>query len=286
MTDRIIAGIVTYNPEIEVLKNNIQAISNQVYKVVVIDNGSGNVEEINSLLRKFDNVVLYLNHSNKGIAYALNQIGDIAVSESCDYFLTLDQDSLADEDLIEKYRGYLNYENLGMICPYVNTDDDFVPIGNVVEVSVAITSGCLTSTKLWLEIGGFWDFLFIDEVDYEFCYQIHRKGKKIIRVNNTSIKHIVGDPVGRRFFGHFLISSNHSAFRRYYIARNNLIIAFLFPEEKEPEKHRYRVELVMIAKIIICEQNRISKIVAMIKGIISALIWKNRIGDIQSRRSG
>ena len=44
--DRIYAGIVTFNPDIERLKQNINAISIQVDQVVVFDNGSDNQEKV------------------------------------------------------------------------------------------------------------------------------------------------------------------------------------------------------------------------------------------------
>lgn len=41
----IIAGIVSFNPEINRLANNISAIALQVERVIVIDNGSKNVKK-------------------------------------------------------------------------------------------------------------------------------------------------------------------------------------------------------------------------------------------------
>ena len=48
MTDdkKYLAGIVTFNPDIERLNENISAIINQVDKVVVVDNGSENADDI------------------------------------------------------------------------------------------------------------------------------------------------------------------------------------------------------------------------------------------------
>ena len=52
------AGIVTYNPDIQRLKANIDAITNQVYIVYCFDNGSDNINEIRRLLDAYDNVQL------------------------------------------------------------------------------------------------------------------------------------------------------------------------------------------------------------------------------------
>ena len=44
-------GIVLYNPEIEKLRKNINALSHQVDKIICIDNYSTNQKEILTLLK-------------------------------------------------------------------------------------------------------------------------------------------------------------------------------------------------------------------------------------------
>lgn len=44
--EKISAGIVTYNPEMQRLEENINAIIGQVDEVVLVDNGSANIKEI------------------------------------------------------------------------------------------------------------------------------------------------------------------------------------------------------------------------------------------------
>ena len=198
----IIAGIVSFNPEINRLANNISAIALQVERVIVIDNGSKNVKKIKELVEHFPNVELKELSLNKGIAYALNLIGDYAVQNNSNYFITLDQDTIVAENMVDKFKDYLDYENVGIICPYVDLNHDFIPNNSISEVKTAISSGCLNSTKVWQAIGGFWEYLFIDEVDHEYCYQVRRIGKRILRVNNTAINHILGNPLEKKFLGH------------------------------------------------------------------------------------
>ena len=49
MDKGVYAGIVTYNPKIERLIENINSIYPQVDKVIVYDNGSENIEDIKLL---------------------------------------------------------------------------------------------------------------------------------------------------------------------------------------------------------------------------------------------
>mgnify|MGYP003311394843 CR=1 FL=1 len=76
----IMAGIVLYNPEKKRLKENIDAIINQVDKIVLVDNGSDLTLDTKDFFGEAsDKVVLIRNSENKGIAKALNQILEILI---------------------------------------------------------------------------------------------------------------------------------------------------------------------------------------------------------------
>ena len=44
------ALIVTFNPDLDVLLRNIQAIRQQVNRVLIVDNGSKNINEIRNMI--------------------------------------------------------------------------------------------------------------------------------------------------------------------------------------------------------------------------------------------
>lgn len=282
----ILAGIVTYNPDLVRLKLNLSAIINQVDEVVIVDNGSKNKEEIISLAEGYANVTVTGNKNNRGIAAALNQIGDIAVAKRYDYFLTLDQDSVADSGLVEKLCLPFSKKTVGATCPYINRKNDFFAEDKTETVKVAITSGEMVKTSVWEEIGGFWEYLFIDEVDHEFSYQIRRRGYTIIQTHAVAINHIIGEPFSKKVLGHQFHPTNHSAFRRYYIARNNVIMQHLFPNEKEPFPHRYKMLVRIIVSILFCEREKVAKIGAILRGIKDGVIWTSKNKEISERRRG
>ena len=60
----LFASIVTYNPDIGRLCENIKAIISQIHNIIVIDNGSDNIIEIQSLLEQFNSVSVILNKNN------------------------------------------------------------------------------------------------------------------------------------------------------------------------------------------------------------------------------
>ena len=281
----VLAGIVTFNPDLDRLKLNLDAIYNQVAEVAIIDNGSRNVEEILFFAEGYDNVTVTVNKNNRGIAAALNQIGDIADAKRYDFFLTLDQDSVADSSLVETLYLPFSEKTVGATCPYINRKNDFVAEDKTKKVQVAITSGEMVRTSVWKEVGGFWEYLFIDEVDHEFSYQIRRNGYTIIQTHAVAINHIIGMPFSKKVLGHQFNPTNHSAFRRYYIARNDVIMQRLFPKEKEPFPHRYKMLVRIIISILFCEKEKVAKIGAILRGIRDGVIWTRKNKEISERRA-
>ena len=67
--EKIFAGIVLYNPDIERLKENVDNIINQVSRVILVNNGSENTEEIEQYLDGLEKQkIIYKNlNKNKGI---------------------------------------------------------------------------------------------------------------------------------------------------------------------------------------------------------------------------
>ena len=278
--ESVLAGIVTYNPDIGLLNENIAAVAGQVKKVVVIDNGSKNVDKIVGIAKSYNNLELIRNETNIGIACALNQIGDIAVKTSTEYFLTLDQDSICDSNMVEKLIELFSDPEVGGVTPYINVKG-FKPENTLLELKTAISSGFIVRSSLWYKIGGFWEYLFIDEVDHEFCYRIHEMGYKIVRRNDIAIKHRLGESSTVIRLGHKFHPTNHSPFRRYYIFRNNIIMGFLFSEEK---RVRSSMLMHMCISVMICEKDKIQKIRAMLKGVRDGRRWCNKYDGKINRR--
>ena len=71
--ENVYAGIVTYNPEMALLEKNIRSIKGQINTVIVVDNASANITEIEKLCELLE-VPILRNKQNLGIAAALNQL--------------------------------------------------------------------------------------------------------------------------------------------------------------------------------------------------------------------
>lgn len=226
--DMICAGVVTYNPDIGVLDNNLSALCPQVNEVFIVDNGSSNKAFISDLLRKYSNATVQFNDENLGIAQALNQLCGQAYKEGYLWIVTMDQDSVCDTEMIEKLSS-MKKADKGIIAPRVEFRDDGMLIetthnkNSVVEgIDACITSGSMTNLEAWRTAGGFDEWLFIDHVDNEFCAHIKKHGYKIIRVNEALLYQRAGDMKHIMLFGKPIMLPYYSNFRNYYICRNTV----------------------------------------------------------------
>ena len=262
----VLSGIVTYNPDINRLIENINAIAPQVNRVLIVDNGSNNHEEIDCLLNNYTNVLVVYLHENKGIAYALNVILSYAESHNYEWFLTLDQDSVVPYNLIEEYWKATLIDKVALItCNIVDRNfEEKVPSVAFEYVTTCITSACLTNTKIARCVGGFDDALFIDSVDHDLCIRIIKSGYKIYRNNNVDLLHELGHSKKISFLKFNYVVYNHSKFRCYYIFRNRIILGRKYGIMKSSMRYIF----MRFFSIILFEKDSYAKIKCAIKGIV------------------
>lgn len=185
----VIAGVVTYNPEIGRLRENISSIAPQVGKVIVIDNCSANLGEIESLSSEIG-FRLIVNAENLGLGKALNQIMAAAEDSGVEYAYLLDQDSVSCEGMID---GLLDCtgEGVAIVSPVIfdrNKPDRLRSFNETCEsIDRPITSGSLIETRVWREVGGFDEAMFIEFVDYEFDERCLQAGYRNVQVNTVQL---------------------------------------------------------------------------------------------------
>lgn len=264
----ICAGIVTYNPNIELLTTSIKSIIRQVKCIVIIDNASSNLRNIEYLLSQFSNIHLISNNTNKGIAYALNQIAEHAHQNACTWFLTLDQDSVCPENLIKEYSQYISFSDVALICPYIlqriHINDKLYFKDDYKYIQIAITSGSLVKLEAWIDVNGFWNELFIDRVDDDFCLALRDKGWKVLQTYRVKLEHEIGYPEVRHFMGKTYYTDSYPDFRYYYIARNTILVCAYY---KNLPYNMYVMLLKKLFKIILGEKHKIKKIKSFLRGM-------------------
>lgn len=266
---RILTGIVLYNPEINRLLQNVSTIINQTDCLLLVNNGSSNINDISRLMPL--NCIIINNDHNLGVATALNQIIQYALDNDFDWALTLDQDSVSPYNLISVYKECLIGKNeVGLICCKIhdrnaNMQRDKMLLQEDGYIDTCITSASMVRVKAWQEVGGFDDSMFIDSVDFDFCINLRQHGWKIFKTYKTSLLHEVGHSKVIKIFGKEYLSLNHAAFRYYYIARNNIYLGRKYGQLLK----KIRVIVRTIWTIIKYEDNKLNKLINISKGIIA-----------------
>ena len=277
--NNIIAGIVCYNPEIFKLEKNILSIINQVRYVIIVDNCSRNIEEIEKLAIKYERIFLYRNEKNFGIAKALNQIIEFVSNLKSKWVLLLDQDSICIPNLIVRYQKYINMQNVGIITSYVvdqNTGKIFEIDEKKLEnseysiITKCITSGSLMDVNKCIECGWFDEKMFIDYVDYDMCFSMQEHGYKIIRCKFEGLLHELGNSKEKHVFNKVFFATNHSPLRRYYFSRNIIYCIKKHRKSINSFKYLYKV-LIRIVIVFIYEDQKYLKLKMAFKGIIDGI---------------
>lgn len=283
--------IVTFNPQYDALFPTIEKLllsSN----VIIIDN-TPNTDSSELYNKKFscgefdfEYIPLY---ENKGIAYAQN-IGFVeGIKNKSDFFVLLDQDSNVEEFFIrslvkEYYAALEHFKKIAVIGPTIINERNNIQdrteisksknaINGIYEVDVLISSGSLIPVNALLEIGMNNSELFIDLVDFEWCYRAKYSGFNVLMSSNITMKHNVGLKDKKIWLGkHTTICS---PFRLYYVFRNCI---FTLKMKHVPLMFKLRVMLSLPMKFIIhmtCD-NKIDRLNYICKGIIDGVL--NRSG--------
>ncbi|MCL2424864.1 MAG: glycosyltransferase family 2 protein [Oscillospiraceae bacterium] len=294
----VCAGIVLFNPDIERLAQNIGAIESQVEKLVFVDNASDNIDEMQ--VRFNDEKYVWIkNDANVGIAAALNQLIGFADENDYKWILTLDQDSICGDDLVQKLlvaadeesdvSNKLNalgrittdvVERVAMVAPLVNDrgnleaemSSDAVQ-AEIEDVRMCITSGCLTNVRSVIDIGGFNEWLFIDEVDREICLRLLLQGYRLLRVNTVQLCHEFGlKTVNRKFLWKDVTYHNYTPFRIFYQIRNIVYMMRKYKRDYTPSIFRRWIRMFATFSVkFIFERDRMERLKAFIKGIYAGL---------------
>lgn len=265
----ILATIITYNPN-GLLRDNILRLVNEVDEILIVDNASENIPTMENNKIKF----IY-NDINKGIATALNQALNYAIENNFKWLLTFDQDSLIDvgyvNSLIQLFDS-LEDNCIGIVGPtYKIKGSKEIKVVNEGPhfVDSIITSGNLINIDLLKENNiNFDDSFFIDYVDFELCFQLKKRGFKIIQDPSTFLYHELGDISKHKLLFKTIRSTNHSYIRRYYMTRNRLEIYkryfHLVPKWCILDAMSCFKEIVYI---VLFENNKKKKIYSVFRGI-------------------
>ncbi len=223
----IYSVIVLYNPESNNLAN-IEALLAQSDTLIVIDNSTKELpEKISGLLNTDSRIAYFSNNGNIGLSMALNKgIRKALEYEDCDYIALFDQDSLIQENffpplisILESRPDVISASPDVVDMRTLEEKKSSVPATEY-EVPVIITSGSFYRRDAFEKVGLMDETLFIDYIDYEWCFRAKSKGYQLVRVPSSVLLHNMGEKVVKFLFMEKPYHTN--GVRHFYIFRNQI----------------------------------------------------------------
>ncbi len=243
---KIIAVVVSYNPEKTGIENNLLAVLEQVDSVILVDNSDNKNVDLSYL--RSANLDLISLGENMGIAYAQNIGIESAISQGAEYVLLLDQDSRPTEGMVETLlsrsislgdggdkigavapicvdprtgiKSYFLVTRYGF--PYRYNPERRSRSDTLITAGFLISSGSLISVEVLRGVGGKRSNYFIDHVDTEWCFRARLKKYLLVGVHDAVLEHSIGDSVKRFWLFYFRNIPYHSPLRDYYMFRNSI----------------------------------------------------------------
>ncbi len=267
----VVAIIISYNPDIDRLRQNVSAVAGQVSCVLIFDNKSENWEDVASLDGE-GNCAVVFNDENSGLPVSLNEGCRRALRCGARYALLLDQDSVASEGMVASLAECM-CGGVAVASPQIidrNKHEAFVPADVITPVKRVITSGALVSLDAWHETDGFDERIFVDWADYEFCANLRFHGYKIVRDMRTMIRHEMGRreyaftlpaPKGGRPF----YRTNHSKARLKDKARSWAIVKRKYGCSKAGREERAYIAAIELRDLVL-ERGRVGTLRAFREG--------------------
>ena len=267
------AVVITYFPNIKETVSNIGFYIPYVDKLIVWENNTAEDSyKFRPEYKQYSDKIIFLGTGkNEGIAFALNRCIEWALANGYTHLLTMDQDSIfVDFEKFNGIIGKINDNSILAYCPNVNNLYS-LDCNQPFEVVECITSGTVYVLDTVKKVGAFREDYFIDAVDMEYCYRGIVMGYKTVVIPAANLIQRFGNPM-KNALGFTPI--NYSAFRSYYIVRNHLLLWREYPSLFNKRSFLITEQIIKrIVKILLGEDDKVNKIVAIGKGIWDGLLF-------------
>ena len=269
--------IVLYNPS-KLQLERIHSLKKN-YNLIIIDNTPSKACLVNG-----ENYIYIPLYENKGIAFAQNVgIRKAFLLDNCKYILFFDQDSNFDSKFPEailrefKKNEKLNSKIVALGPQIINKSKNKpykqkIPINNsknIIFTDTLISSGTIIPVWALKVVGLMEERLFIDYVDFEWCWRAKKKGYICCYSLSIKLPHKVGEKDITIPFLPIILSSPI----RYYYQYRNFI--WLIKRKYVPCKWKIKMLLRKIFELLILPivytNNRKKTTIYIFKGIIDGL---------------
>jgi rhamnosyltransferase len=261
----IAALVVTYNPDLQQVYKTVYSITKQVSYCIVIDNGNTIFN-----FQGIENIIIVNLGKNYGIAYAQNRGIELAQQHNADFIVLSDQDTIYPENYIERniaaYQELKGHKLAALTPVFFNSrkktkspimDKKFSSTTDFsrtyIKTAQAIASGTFIVAASLRDIGGMNEKLFIDYVDFEWCWKAAALGYEIYTISDLIINHDLGDDA-KIVFGRQVTVRND--IRYYYMIRNGCYLARYSPFLTWHERFQlYKRVFIHIAGVMFLKRN-------------------------------
>lgn len=267
---KLCAVVITYYPDVIETTENILKYIEDVDHVIIWENTPlADRQKHKITVPKYYEKISYMGvEENQGIAYPLNRAIEWARANGYTHIMTMDQDSCWHNFKVyrQEIERYCN-ENIAMFTPSIFNKDY-----KKLELIPPITSGAVHPLSIFDKIGYFCEEYFIDAIDHEFYYRIILNSNMVVHIPSAILNHSLGYKQRRKFLFFSIVSSNYSAFRLYYMVRNNIWLYKMYRHEAVLPKDFLKKlvsEIIFkpVVKILLVESGKCKKVKAILKGI-------------------
>lgn len=269
---KILTVIVTYNPVLEDLNRMIKLFDEcrDVKHLIVFDNSKFEmpVDDLYST----EKMEYYHSKTNVGLSRAYNYAADKALQMKMDAIMLMDQDS--DFMGLGKYIDFAKNNFKDNVIYGPNTSEKEIADRSS-ETDYVINSGMIVPIAVWKNIGGFCEDFFIDGIDEDFCFKANSHGYLIVKYYNCYLKQVYGNPIRKKILWKEISMMNYSPMRLYGIIRNHIVLLKKYKLSRKTKHTFFKLYFFVIpSRVIIGEQNKQTKVIAMIYGLIDGIFGK------------
>jgi len=265
----VCAVIVSYCPDLARLRKLVESVIAQADRVLIVDNGSppDTLAQMRSWVDAYGVTLIELGE-NRGIAAAHNAGIRHAMANAFAWVLLLDHDSKLQPGCVAELRRAserltqsgvkvaavgpeFHDETTGQRAPFLRYSRwSFRKIvaadrNDVIETSVLISSGSLISCASLQSIGLMDENLFIDGVDWEWCFRAVARGYRLFGIAAAAMDHSLGDSGVRVLWRTIPL---HSPLRHYYVYRNTVLMCRM---PQVPASWKWHFSLRLVARFAI-----------------------------------
>lgn len=274
------AVVVLYNPTKSELAH-LKDYANVVSRTLILDNSQTSVlADITEFVDVDGSEVSYEHHpENPGLCKSMNYGIKRLAQQGCSWVLTMNSDSSFATDILSVFRGYVEgrcTDNVALLAPLYDYDRKRASsYDGYRSVPRAMMSGNYINVRVFIELGGFLEELFVDGIDFEYSLWARKHRFELIECGEAVLNHMPAETCSLRVFGKSVFKYGKASPSRYrYQARAQ---TYLLKTYKEP--YDFLVLAYKMFKAICLFDNKPIYLKSISQGVREGLRMTGRLVD-------